>query len=148
MRESLARHTLGDDRLCICCQVEMRLKHSTERTEGTIYPFLGFASQSDWSRGYTQLLLFALTSFSTLFLQLSSKSTQHIMVLQPACCRAALAKQSPETACKRCFHWGITGLYLMMLIMPKSMSMFYMTYFQNNLSLIWPNTFIAENHDI
>lgn len=61
-----------------------------------IYPFLGFASQSDWSQGYTQLLLFALTSFSTLFLQLSSKSTQHIMVLQSARCQAALAKYSQK----------------------------------------------------
>lgn len=113
-----------------------------------IYPFLGFASQSDWSLGYTQLLLFALTSFSTLFLQLSSNSTQHIMVLQSACCLAALAKQSPETLCKRCFHWGITGLYLMTLIMHKSLFMFYMTYFQRDLSSVWASTFISDKHSI
>ena len=36
----------------------------------------------------------------------------------------------------------------MMLIMHKSLFMFYMTYFQRDLSSVWANTFLSDKHSI
>lgn len=70
------------------------------------------------------------------------------MVLHSACRLAALAKQTPEIFYKMCFHWSVLTIFNYSNNAQKSLLIFYITYFQSDLVIIWANFFLLEKHSI
>lgn len=123
--------------LCICCQVETRLKHITERTKDRHSSISGFCFSVRLELGTHTGVTFCSDQLQHLVSATVFKvyTTRYSAAL----CIAALAKQSPETVCKSCFHQSITRLQLMMQLTHASLITFYMKYLQSDLTFIWTN---------